>query len=99
MKIKPKIPVCKQCGEPLYTEEKFFYDGRKKYCDVCAEDRKREMDAERMRLQRVARRDERTKKIEKLESENFELKAKIESLITENNLLRMTLIGQREGLR
>lgn len=97
MKLKPEIPKCKQCGQPLYSEERFFYDKRKKYCAVCAEERKRDKDAERMKQQREQRRNERTEQIESLKKEANELRNKCKLLIDENDLLRKQIIRLRRN--
>lgn len=97
--MKDDIPTCRMCGAPLYDKPQLWYDKRRKYCTACAEWRKRTQDAQRMKEQRVARRDERTKKILKLEQENFELKAKVDMLVKENNLLREVIINQRTGVK
>ncbi len=95
MKIKPPIPKCKQCGCDLYAEEKFYYDRRKKYCDVCAEERKRDSDARRMKAQRTERKDARTKQIESLKAQVEEQAEQIELLISENKSLRNKIIEGR----
>lgn len=79
----------------MYAEERFFYDGRRKYCKRCAEERKRDKDAERMKVKRTAARDERTKRIEFLEAQNVELKMKVDMLLDENAKLRNVIISQR----
>lgn len=94
LKVKPPIPKCKQCGCDLYPERRFFYDKRRKYCAVCAEERKRDKDAERMRRLRSEVREERTKEIKRLRNEVENLNEQISLLKAENANLRKIIISK-----
>lgn len=91
------IPKCKMCGADLYDKPQLFYDGRRKYCKVCAEWRKRTQDAQRMVEKRKAERNARTEKIKKLEETVGQLQHKIEMLVLENGELRKVISRMREG--
>lgn len=93
--MKNDIPTCKMCGSPLYEKPQLFYDGRRKYCSACAEWRKRTQDAQRMKEQRVARRNERTQEIENLKGEVMELKVQNGLLARENESLRRMIVEMR----
>lgn len=69
MKEKPPIPKCKACGDDLYAERRWFYDKRKKYCDNCATERKRNKDALRMKHKREQAKLERDREIARLRME------------------------------
>lgn len=95
MKIKPPIPKCKQCGDDLFDEPAFYYDRRRKYCPLCADERKHDKDAMRMEKQREERQNARTEKIERLEREVKELQQRVELLVNENKSLRAVIIEKR----
>ena len=95
MKIKPPIPKCKQCGDDLFDKPAFYYDRRRKYCKVCAEERKHDKDAIRMANQRQECKDARTEKIKRLEQEVEELQQRVELLMNENKSLRAVIIEKR----
>lgn len=93
--MKDDMPVCRMCGAPLYDKPQLWYDKRRKYCPSCAEWRKRTQDAQRMKEQRVARRNERTAEIESLKGEVMELKVQNGLLAKENESLRRMIVGLR----
>lgn len=90
------IPKCKMCGADLYDKPQLFYDGRRKYCKVCAEWRKRTQDAQRMVEKRKAERNARTEKIKKLEESVNQLQQQNEMLMLENKELRRIISSMRE---
>jgi uncharacterized Zn finger protein (UPF0148 family) len=92
-----EIPKCKMCGADLYDKPQLFYDGRRKYCPVCAEWRKRTQDADRMKEKRKAERDARTQKIKMLEEKVAQLTNQVNALSVENGRLRNLIIELREG--
>ena len=98
MKEKPPIPKCKNpaCQCDLYPERRFFYDGRKKYCPICAEERKRSKDNLRMKANREQARNERTLKIKSLEAENKELREQHEHDVAVNQALQNRLAQIRD---
>lgn len=91
------IPKCKMCGGDLYEKQQLFYDKRRKYCSVCAEWRKRNQDANRMKDKRRAEKNARTEKIKALEITVEQLNDKNNILVLENQRLRNIITSLRES--
>ena len=98
MKELPPIPKCKNpaCQCDLYPERRWFYDGRKKYCDNCAEERKRSKDAQRMKAKREQARLERDREIARLRSENEAFQKQHEHDVAVNQALQNRLAQIRD---
>ena len=98
MKEKPPIPKCKNkdCQCDLYPERRWFYDRRKKYCDVCAKERKRDKDAQRMKAKREQAKLERDREIARLRSENEAFQKQHEHDVIVNQSLQNRLAQLRD---
>ncbi len=91
--MKP-IPRCQKCQAPLYPAPQLNYDGRRKYCDICRADIKREND--RLRMLRKRKEERKLVKAEKTELEKTQ--ERVSLLEDENRLLREMISELRESL-
>lgn len=92
-----KNKLCEDCGNPIPLKKgQIWVDGRRKYCDECAEKRKRSQDATRMKELRKEWRSEN----QRIRQENCLLKARNEELegVIKKQAEMITRLRERVGV-